>query len=259
MVRRRAIPVERYSQLAIWSQRLALFSLPVVALGILMSRLGLVETVAALGVFAAGVAVAALAVLVALAALAAIWNDGYRGLGRAVAGLMIGLLVVVGPAAMAAFAYRLPAIHDVTTDLNEPPSIIAGAVARSPDANPPNYPGPETAALQRAGYPDLKPLLKDWPPEQAFQAARDAIEKRRWRVLDQVAPRPGRDGRIEAVVRTLVFGFRDDVVVRIRATAEGSRIDVRSASRIGLHDLGANARRIKSLLADIDEWQPPRR
>lgn len=259
MVRRRAIPVERYSRLAIWSQRLALFSLPVVALGILMSRLSLVETLAALGVFAAGVAVAAVAVLVALIALAAIWNDGYRGIAQAVTGLLIGLVVVAGPAAMMAFAYRLPAIHDVTTDLADPPSIVAGAAARPPGANPPAYPGPETAALQRAGYPDLKPLAKEWTPDQAYQAAREAIDKRRWRVLDQVPPKPGRDGRIEAVVRTLVFGFRDDVVVRIRATADGSRIDVRSASRIGLHDIGTNARRIKSLLADIDEWQPPRR
>jgi uncharacterized protein (DUF1499 family) len=259
MVRRRAIPVERYSLLAIWSQRLALFSLPVAGLGILLSRLSLVETFAALGVFGAGVAVAGLAVLVALAALAAIWNDGYRGLAQAVGGLVIGLLVVAGPAAMMAFAYRLPAIHDVTTDLNDPPSIVAGAAARPAGANPPAYPGPETAALQRAGYPDLKPLVKEWTPEQAYQAVREIIDKRRWRVLDQVPPRAGRDGRIEAVVRTLVFGFRDDVVVRIHATPDGSRIDIRSASRIGLHDIGANARRIKSLLADLDNWQPPRR
>jgi uncharacterized protein (DUF1499 family) len=160
---------------------------------------------------------------------------------------------------MMALAYRLPAIHDVTTDLADPPSIVAGAAARPAGANPPAYPGAETAALQRAGYPDLKPLVKEWTPEQAFQAARTVIEKRRWRVLDQVPPKPGRDGRIEAVVRSLVFGFRDDVVVRIRATADGSRIDVRSASRIGLHDIGANARRIKGLLADIDSWEPPRR
>ncbi|KAA5595917.1 DUF1499 domain-containing protein [Blastochloris sulfoviridis] len=259
MVRRRALPVERYSHLAIWSRRLALFALAVALLGIALSRLNIVETLAALGVFAAGVAVAAVAVLVALVALAAIWNDGYRGLAQAVTGLLVGLVVVAGPAAMAVIAYRLPAIHDISTDLVDPPRIIAGAAARPPGANPAAYEGERVAALQQAGYPDLKPLIKDWTPDQAFRAARELIEKRRWRILDQVPPRPGREGRIEAVVRTLVFGFRDDVVVRIRPAAEGARVDVRSASRYGVHDIGANARRIKSLLADLDDWEPPQR
>ena len=110
MVRRRALPVERYSHLAIWSRRLALFALAVALLGIALSRLNIVETLAALGVFAAGVAVAALAVLVALVALAAIWNDGYRGLAQAVTGLLVGLAVVAGPAAMA--VDRLPPAGD---------------------------------------------------------------------------------------------------------------------------------------------------
>ena len=257
MVRRRAIPVERYSSLAHWSWRLALFSLPVLILAIALARLERVETFAALGVFGAGLAVAGLALVIAMAALVAIWNHGYRGLHEAVGGFLVAVLVVAGPAAVAALTLQLPMLHDVTTDFGDPPAIVAGAVARTVGANSPAYGGERTAIRQRMAYPDLRPLTKEWTPDRAFQAARAVVEKRGWRVLDLVPPRPGRDGRIEATVRNLPFGFRDDVVVRIRAISEGSRVDVRSASRTGEHDLGINARRVRALLDDIDEWEPP--
>ncbi len=80
------------------------------------------------------------------------------------------------------------------------------------------------------------------------------ITKRKWRIVDARAPQAGRrDGQIEAVARTPIMGFRDDVVVRVRADGDGARIDVRSASRYGRHDFGANAARIRSLLDDIDD------
>ena len=257
MVRRRAIPLERYSSLAHWSWRLALFALPVLVLAVVLARLERVETYAALGVFGAGLAVAALALIIALAALVAIWNHGYRGLREAIGALLVAVLVVVGPAAVGALALRLPALHDVTTDFVDPPVIVAGAVARTVGANSPTYDGERAATRQRVAYPDLRPLAKEWSADHAFQAARAVVEKRGWRLLDLVPPRPGRDGRIEAMVRTLPFGFRDDVVVRVRATPDGARVDVRSASRVGEHDLGTNARRVRALLDDIDEWEPP--
>jgi uncharacterized protein (DUF1499 family) len=259
MVRRRATPVERHSVFAIWSRRLSLFAIPVVLIAILLFRIGAVETIVALGVFLAGLAVAALGVLVALGAFIGIWNDGYRGVGRAFAGLFIGLFVLSAPIGFSVMALRLPFIHDVTTDTADPPRIVAGAAARSAGANPAAYPGPETAKLQQQGYPDVRPLEKEWTPEQAYANALEVVTKRRWRILDQVTPRAGRDGRIEAVARSLVFGFRDDVVIRVRATAIGARVDIRSASRFGRHDFGANARRVRSLRAEIDDLPIRRR
>lgn len=260
MVRRRATPVERYSELANWSRRLGLFALPVAAIAIGLSRTGLVETLAALGVFAAALLVAGAAVGVALAAFLAIWNEGYRGFGRALSGFLLGLAVLAAPLVLGVIGAQYPVLNDVTTDPTDPPPFLAGARARPAGANPVTYPGADTFQQQRIGYPDIRAIEKDWPAPQAYLVALDIVTKRRWRILDQVPPRAGRDGRIEAVARSLVFGFRDDIVVRVRATpGGGARIDVRSASRFGTHDFGANARRIRALLQDIDAQQPSRR
>jgi len=92
------------------------------------------------------------------------------------------------------------------------------------------------------------------PPDVAYRTALAVIDKRKWLVVDARPPTPaGRDGIIEAVARTLIMGFRDDVVVRVSPQEGGARIDVRSASRIGLSDFGTNAARIRALLSDIDD------
>lgn len=259
MVRRRATPVERYSELANWSRGLGLFTLPVVATAVALSRTGLVETFAAFGVFAAALLVAVAAVAAAAAAFVAIWNVGYRGLPRAAAGLFLGLAVLAGPLVFAVIGFQLPILNDVTTDTADPPRLIAGASARPAGANSVTYAGASLAALQRSGYPDIRTLDRDWSADQAYAAALGVITRRKWRILDQVPPRANRDGRIEAVARTLIFGFRDDVVVRVRPTPTGSRVDIRSASRFGTHDFGANGRRIRALLHDIEVFNPKRR
>src|SRR5262249_3769316 len=109
------------------------------------------------------------------------------------------------------------------------------------------YPGPETAAKQRAGYPDLKPLDLPVPPATAFARALDAAKRSGWEI-DASDPA---SGRIEATDVTPWFGFRDDVVVRVTPTSSGSRIDVRSLSRVGRGDLGMNANRIRGYLEKI--------
>ncbi|OZA96266.1 MAG: hypothetical protein B7X67_24410, partial [Rhizobiales bacterium 39-66-18] len=114
------------------------------------------------------------------------------------------------------------------------------------------YPGEDVAAMQRSAYPGIKPIDLDATPEEAFNTMLALVQKRRWRVLDAVPPRGGlRDGQIEAVAMTPLLGLRNDVVIRVRPTARGARIDIRSMSRFGVHDLGENSWRISSLLADI--------
>jgi uncharacterized protein (DUF1499 family) len=108
--------------------------------------------------------------------------------------------------------------------------------------------------LQRAAYPDIEPLLLNVTPQEAYNSALAVITRRKWRIVDVRPPQPGRrDGLIEAVARTPIMGFRDDVVIRIRPAQEGARVDVRSASRYGRGDLGANASRVRALIEDIDD------
>ncbi len=253
MARRRIIE-EPISRLAVWSRRLALFSLVAALLSIIIVRWGILELGPALASFGGALVLAALAILLALGALVVIWRHGNAGLGHAVSALAIGALLLAYPGYLAVKAYQLPMINDITTDPVDPPQFEIITRVRPREANSVVYAGLRVAELQHKAYPDIEPLDEDAPPQAAYDAALDVIKKRKWFLLEPRAPQPGRrDGHIEAVARTLIMGFRDDVVVRIRATPDGSRIDVRSASRYGKHDFGTNAARIRSLLDDIDD------
>jgi uncharacterized protein (DUF1499 family) len=253
MIRPR-IPEEPLSRLAVWSRRVAVFSIPVVLLAITIVRSGLLELVPALATFGGALALAVVAILLALGAFIVIWREGLRGGGHAVLALMIGIGILAYPAYLATRAYRLPVINDVTTDPIDPPRFEAIARLRSRESNPIAYAGLRAAELQRAAYPDIEPLLLNVTPQEAYNAALAVITRRKWRIVDARPPQPGRrDGLIEAVARTPIMGFRDDVVVRIRPGQDGARVDVRSASRYGRSDLGANASRVRALIEDIDD------
>ena len=253
MIRTR-LPDEPLSRLAVWARRVAVFSVPVVLLAIVIVRGGLLEIVPALATFGGALALAAVAILLALGAFVVIWQEGLRGAGHAVLAFLIGIAILAYPAYLAVRAYRLPAINDITTDPADPPRFEAIARLRSRDANPIAYAGLRAAELQRAAYPDIEPLLLNVPPQQAYETALGILTRRKWRIVDSRPPQPGRrDGLIEAVARTPIMGFRDDVVVRIRPAPGGARVDARSASRYGRSDLGANARRVRALLEDIDD------
>jgi uncharacterized protein (DUF1499 family) len=249
---RRPLHEEPTSKVAVWSSRLALFAFAVAALSIIIVRSGLLEIVPALATFAAALVFAGLAILLAFAAFVVIWRQGLAGLGRALLGLFLGLILLAYPAYLGARAWRLPAIADITTDTANPPRF--DVLARLRPRGRIDYPGPAVAALQRAAYPELAPLDLDVPPKAAYDTALALVNKRKWYIGDARAPAPARrDGVIEAVARTPIMGFRDDVVIRVSPLGQGSRIDVRSASRFGTHDFGANASRIRSLLEDIDD------
>jgi uncharacterized protein (DUF1499 family) len=113
--------------------------------------------------------------------------------------------------------------------------------------NPAEYGGAEVAAQQRAGYPDIGPLILQTLPQQAFDRALAAARDMGWEI---VATDPT-SGRIEATATTFWFGFKDDVVVRVTPVGDGSRIDVRSVSRVGRSDVGSNAERIKAYLGRV--------
>ena len=232
-----------------------MFSLAATLIGVIIVRSGALDIVPALSTLAGALVLAVVAILLAFAAGVAIWREGISGIGEAVTGLIVGVALIAYPVYLGVKAYRLPAIYDVTTDPIDPPRFEAIARLRPRDANPVNYAGLYSAEQQREAYSDIEPDVTDSSPQEAYDAALKIVTKRKWRVVDARPPQvaPPREGLIEAIARTPILGFRDDVVVRVRAAPEGARIDVRSASRYGRHDLGANAARVRLLIDDIDD------
>ena len=252
---RRRITEQAPSRLAIWSRRLALFSLAATFVAIIVVRSGALEIVPALSTLGGALALAVLAILLAFGAAVAIWKDGVGGIGEAVTGFLIGLALIAYPLYVGVKAYKLPAIYDITTDPIDPPRFDAIARLRPRDANPVTYAGLYTAEQQRTAYSDIEPDMTNVSPQEAYDAVLKVITRRKWHVVDARPPQntAPRDGLIEAIARTPILGFRDDVAVRVRATHEGARIDIRSASRYGRHDLGTNAARVRALVEDIDD------
>ena len=138
-----------------------------------------------------------------------------------------------------------PLIHDVTTDTVNPPVFVDLLPLRAAAPNPPEYAGPEAARLQLEAYPEISTLALGISPAEALERAERAAGDLGWEI---VTVAPG-EGRLEAVATTAWFGFKDDVVVRITPDGAGALVDVRSKSRVGLSDVGTNARRIRHFLA----------
>jgi hypothetical protein len=265
-MRRRTFTAEETSRLAIWARRIALFSLAATFIAIIIVRSGALDIVPALSTLAGALVLACAAILLALGAGVSIWRDGVAGSRQAATALVIGFALIAYPLYLGVKARNLPAIYDITTDPIDPPQFDAIARLRPRDANPVTYAGLYAAEQQHNAYSDIEPDDTNSSPQEAYDAAMKVIAKRKWRVVDAKPPQAplpptrnvaaqaatARDGIIEAVARTPILGFRDDVVVRVRATADGARIDVRSASRYGRNDLGSNAARVRDLIDDID-------
>jgi uncharacterized protein (DUF1499 family) len=161
-------------------------------------------------------------------------------MARALAGLA---------AAVAQLASRrgLPSIHDITTDADNPPQFVALLSLRGGWASPAAYDGPAAAAQQRRAYPDIQPIYVDAPPSRALDAAAAVGRELGWDVIAVDAAA----GTLEAVDTTFWFRFKDDIVVRVREEAGRTRLDLRSKSRLGRGDLGANARRIRTFTSAL--------
>ncbi len=170
--------------------------------------------------------------------------------GRAwslIAAIVIGLGVAYFPWHWQQVARAVPPINDITTDTANPPSFVAVLPLRAGAPVSADYPGAETAAQQQRGYPDIRPIDLNVPPDAAFARALDVARSFGW-VIDAT---DAASGRIEATATTPWFGFQDDIVIRVTPTASGSRVDIRSHSRVGRSDLGTNAKRIRAFVAKL--------
>ncbi len=229
-----------------WLLRLQYFLIIILLSGLIGVRFSLLPFRTAFSGF--GLALMSLGVLAVLAFLALLvsWMRGaHHWRGPAIKAMGLGILpiviifVLVGPA-----GFKVPAIHDITTDTEDPPEFVAAKAERSAEENTLDYGGPTLAQQQIQAYPDIVPLRLPLSTNESFRRVEAVCKGFGWRILRvDVAT-----GVIEAVEETLVFGFKDDIIIRVLPTEEGSQIDVRSVSRVGVSDLGANAKRIRRVL-----------
>lgn len=255
MIRRRLYIEERMSRLAVWSLRTAIFAFPVTFIGAMLYVTETLDFRSAAYTVLAGVAVAVLALLLAFAGFVVIWNEGLKGLGRVIGAAALALVLIMPTATVAALSAGVRNLPDVTTDTSEPPAFVTLGAVRSRAASSLDYPGEKLAAEQLDLYPGIKPITFDAPPDEIYRVLMSLVTRHKWLVVDAVPPRGDRDGRIEAVARSLPFGLRDDLVIRVRRTATGTRVDMRSTARSGERDFGSNARRIAQLFAELADQQ----
>ena len=221
----------------------ALVSLALVVLGPLATRIGWIRFPAGLAMLALGTLSATVVVLMALvASVRGSWSANLTA-------LLVGLVALAVPVFQLLAAGRPPPIHDITTDVDDPPTFVALLPLRGADASTPDYDGMDAAAAQRRAYPDIVPLSMTEAPAEAFARAERSARALGWTV---VSSDPAL-GRLEATATTFWFHFTDDVVIRIRREGSGSRLDIRSKSRVGRGDLGANARRIRTFVGMMQQ------
>lgn len=255
MARRFSAPyqTEPVSALATWSRNLAVFAVVTVLVSVIVVHTDFLEIKPAMVTFFGGLAIAGLSILVGLGAFAAIWQNGSRGMGRVLLAFLVNAVVLAYPAYLGLQYRKLPKIHDITTDPIDPPRFEALARLRSGEgANSAVYAGLYSAEQQRIAYPDIETVELELPAQRAYEVTLALVNKRKWKVVDERPPQPRRDGRIEAIAQTPIMGFREDVSIRIKADGEDSRVDIRSSSRYFESDIGSNAKRVLSLIEDIN-------
>ena len=220
--------------------------LPIGALG---HRIGLWSFQAGFIFLAGGALLAAVAVLGAIVALIVSLRRQRTGdRPMLYIGLLVGGAIVVLMTAQIITARSVPPIHNISTDVSDPPSFDVAIGLRGPDSNPIDY-AAANAEKQQTAYPRVKPLQTDRSVADSYARALDVLKGMGLEIVNA----DEKSERIEAVATSFWFGFKDDLVVRIRERGTGSVVDVRSVSRVGLSDLGINAKRIEEFLDRFNE------
>lgn len=236
-----------------WTRSIAAFSVLLIIVALVLHRLLGMPTLVALNLVIVGYGLAAVAFVLSIIATVAIWSTGEPGGGNVALGATLSMLVLLSPLIVYANASDLPAINDLTTDPANPLPFQKISALRELGANPVSYPGRDFKVQQQQFYPDLEPMQIDRSANETFALVGDALRRMNLEVV-RLDP-PGEDGSsagfVEAVDRTLILGFYDDVAVRVTGDDKNARIDLRSASRFGRHDLGRNAERLREIMRQI--------
>ncbi|HET9985332.1 MAG TPA: DUF1499 domain-containing protein [Longimicrobiales bacterium] len=235
----------RISPLALLALGLAVLSALAVVLAGLGTRWGWWRFTTGFVVLRYGFYGAGLALLLGIVAVVRTRpGSGRRGLLVAVLALLGGGVVTGELVRWLARARSAPPIHDITTDMVDPPAFVAILPLRAQAANAAEYGGAAVAQRQQAAYPDVQPVILMEPPAKALADAAAVAREMGWETVAVDSA----GGRLEATATTRWFGFKDDVVVRVRPVGTGSRVDVRSVSRVGRGDVGTNARRVREFM-----------
>ena len=238
-----------------WTVRFALFSAALLAFAVAAHRLFAMPTPVALNIGKVALGGAVLALVLGIASTLRIWQRGTGGGIATLFGMIVASGLIAWPASVLPIMRSLPRINDITTDVQAPPRFTSLAKVRAPGANNITYPGEGFATAQLKAYPDIRTFQIDRSAEEAYELVLAALRSKtmKFKPVSEEPPkcRFGQPGWIEVVDRTLVLGFTDDVIIRVDGDANNARIDVRSASRYGSHDLGRNAQRVRRILKEV--------
>ncbi len=240
------------SRTAVWSRRLALLVLQLFILTILLHQFAGLATPVAMRLFGIAVIGAAVALALALVALVRIWQDGSRGSRRALMAIFAAGLVLAGPAWSLPKLMLHPPVAEVVTDPGSPPPFRELASVRAEVANQMRAAASQpTGATARGETLTMTPLRVERSAEETFSLVRESIDELGWTIVSATPPTEGSFGYIEAVDRSPLFGITGDVALRVRDDGSGARVDVRSASRYVVHDLGGNSERVSNLFSEV--------
>ncbi len=171
-----------------------------------------------------------------------------KGIYLSILGLIISIPVAVIPLYMR-YEIKVPPIHDITTDITNPPAFVSVLPLRKDAYNKSEYGGADVAAQQTKAYPDIKTLSLNMPADKAFSKALEIAKNMDWEI---VAAEP-KEGRIEAIATTFWMGYKDDIVIRIKADDKMCNVDIRSVARVGKSDFGKNAERVRVFLSEMQK------
>jgi len=235
----------RTSKWAIWARRFGSLALPLTIVPVLLHRDRLIGSTDFAVVESIAAGVAALALILALGAYVRLWITGDRGWGKASWGLCFAVLCLLPFAYLGWQALRYPLVNEVSTDLSDPLPLDS-----------PIRVLPTGSALQQviaATFPNVRTRTYPIDATQTFATVSDLIDDRGWEVLTRQPPPTALDaGRINAI-STGLLGWRDEVAIRVRGTAAGSTVDMRSVPLSGFHDFGENGRRVEEFLLALDD------
>lgn len=250
---RRPFYQERTSRIAVLGWRLAAFSAAVTGVGIVAARRGL-DPPSVVAILVGAATLACAAVVCALLGFGVIWWTGDKGAGRAAAGLLLALLLLAYPAYLAAKAFHMAPLADISTDIVDPPAFSLSR--QSLGVRGGTTPEPSSAATRNAqarAFPKILPILVDLDGPEAYAAVLRAVTAAGWRIVEEIPP-GGRlgQGHIEAIAGSSVLNFPYDISIRIRPLAGETRIDLRSVARFRSYDFGENPRNVEKFEAALE-------
>jgi uncharacterized protein (DUF1499 family) len=245
-----AIYLQKTVHEGLWARRMALFFLQLLVLTVLLHRFGTLATPAAMNLLTVSIGGLFLAIVVAVVGLIRIWFGGQIGAAQAFTGIAIALVGLAVPLFYLSHFFLLPRLNDIETTPRAPMQFKQLAAMRPADANRVVEPDLAAAEEREKAYPDIRPMELERSVTETFDIVHEAVKRLGWTIVLNEPPAE-EPGRIEATNRTMIMGYTDDALIRVTGDDTHAFIDVRSASRYGMHDLGANAEHIRELFAEV--------